>query len=149
MVIGDAECSRSERQNIDKSSTLLALELHVIVRTYRGRGQGTNRSASAVGATMADLTSHVGEDELPMDILVWIIIGLIAGGIASLIVPGRTPAGAIGAVVVGILGGLLGGWIFEALFDMDSSTNWIGSIIVAIIGAVIILYAMRAVDQRT
>lgn len=83
------------------------------------------------------------------DILIWILIGLVAGGIASLIVPGRTPAGAIGAVVIGILGGLLGGWLFETLFDMDSSTSWIGSIIVAIIGAVVILYALRAVDKRT
>lgn len=84
-----------------------------------------------------------------MDILIWILIGLVAGGIASLIVPGRTPMGIIGAVIVGILGGLLGGWLMEVLFDMDSSTSWIGSIIVATIGAVIILFALRAVQQRT
>lgn len=82
------------------------------------------------------------------DILIWILIGLVAGGIASLIVPGRTPAGAIGAVVIGILGGLLGGWIWEEVFNMGG-TSWIGSIIVAIIGAVIILYALRAVDKNT
>lgn len=84
-----------------------------------------------------------------MDILVWILIGLVAGGVASFIVPGRTPMGMIGAIVIGILGGLLGGWLFEALFDMDSSTSWIGSLVIAIIGAVIILFALRAVEQRT
>ena len=82
-----------------------------------------------------------------VQILVWLVIGLIAGGIASMIVPGRTPAGAIGAVVVGILGGLLGGWILD-LLDVSNSLNWIGAIIVATVGAVIILYAMRAMDSR-
>nr|MDQ3044522.1 GlsB/YeaQ/YmgE family stress response membrane protein [Chloroflexota bacterium] len=81
------------------------------------------------------------------EILVWLIIGLIAGGIASMIVPGRTSAGAIGAIVVGILGGLLGGWILDVL-DVDNSLSWIGALIVATIGAVIILYALRAMDGR-
>ena len=84
-----------------------------------------------------------------MEILYWLLIGLVAGGVASFIVPGRTPMGMIGAIVVGILGGLLGGWLFDAVFDMDTSTNWIGAVIVAIIGAVIILFALRQVEQRT
>lgn len=82
------------------------------------------------------------------DIIVWLILGLIAGGIASLIVPGRTPGGTIGALVVGLLGGLLGGWIFD-LIGVDSNFTWIGSLIVAIIGAVIILFVLREVDSRT
>lgn len=79
-------------------------------------------------------------------LIVWLIVGAIAGGVASLIVPGRTPGGAIGAVVVGILGGLLGGWVLDAL-DVNDNLTWLGSLIVAIIGAVVILYALRKVDN--
>jgi len=60
-----------------------------------------------------------------------------------LIVPGRTPGGAIGAVVVGIVGGLIGGWVLDAL-DVNNNLTWIGALIVAILGAVAILYALRA-----
>ena len=80
-------------------------------------------------------------------VIVWLIVGLIAGGVASLIVPGRTPGGTIGAIIVGILGGLLGGWILDAL-DVSSNLSWLGSLVVAVVGAVIILYAMRAMTGR-
>lgn len=76
----------------------------------------------------------------------WLIIGAIAGGIASLIVPGRTPGGAIGAVVVGIIGGVIGGWLLDAIFDVGSY-SFLGSIVVAIVAAVAILYVMR--ETRT
>ncbi|MGI8644543.1 MAG: GlsB/YeaQ/YmgE family stress response membrane protein [Thermomicrobiales bacterium] len=76
-------------------------------------------------------------------LIVWLLIGLIAGGIASLIVPGRTPGGAIGALIVGILGGFLGGWILD-LLDVGFGYTLLGSIVVATLGAVIILYVLRA-----
>ena len=78
-----------------------------------------------------------------MEIIWWLVIGLIAGGVASLIVPGRTPGGAIGALVVGILGGLLGGWVLAAL-DVNENLTWLGSLVVAIVGAVVILYVLRS-----
>ena len=76
-------------------------------------------------------------------LLLWLLIGLIAGGIASLIVPGRTPGGAVGALVVGVLGGFLGGWILDAL-DVAFGYTLLGSLVVATIGAVIILFILRA-----
>lgn len=76
------------------------------------------------------------------DVLLWIIVGLIAGAIASAIVPGRTPGGVIGAIVVGIVGGLFGGWLLDVL-DINEDLTWIGSLVVAILGAVAILYALR------
>jgi uncharacterized membrane protein YeaQ/YmgE (transglycosylase-associated protein family) len=63
-------------------------------------------------------------------------------------VPGRTPGGAIGAIIVGILGGLLGGWLMSLFFERGPVT-FIGSLVVAIIGAVIILFGMRAASSRT
>lgn len=78
-------------------------------------------------------------------VIVWLVVGAIAGGVASMIVPGRTPGGAIGAVIVGILGGLLGGWVLD-LLDVNNNLTWIGSLIVAILGAVVILFALRKAD---
>jgi uncharacterized membrane protein YeaQ/YmgE (transglycosylase-associated protein family) len=82
-------------------------------------------------------------------IIGWLIIGAIAGGIASLIVPGRTPGGAIGAIIIGILGGWLGGWLVSLFTRNNGPVTFIGSLIVAIIGAVIILYAIRAMSSRS
>ena len=83
-----------------------------------------------------------------MDFLWWIIVGLVAGGIASLIVPGRTPFGMVGALVIGIVGGLLGGWLLNTVLDLGVGGGIVGAILVAVIGAVIILYALREVDTR-
>ena len=80
-------------------------------------------------------------------LIVWLVLGLIAGDVASLIVPGRTPGGTIGALDVGLLGGLLGGWLLDLLGASDN-LNWIGSLVVAVAGAVGILYALRATNER-
>jgi uncharacterized membrane protein YeaQ/YmgE (transglycosylase-associated protein family) len=77
----------------------------------------------------------------------WIVIGLIAGAIASIIVPGRTPGGIIGVIIVGIAGGLLGGWLWSLVFGVGPST-FIGSLILAIIGAVIILSILHLLFRR-
>lgn len=76
------------------------------------------------------------------DIIIWLVIGAVAGAIASAVVPGRTPGGMVGAVIAGIVGGLLGGWALDAL-DVNENLTWIGSLVVAIVGAVIILLVMR------
>jgi len=81
------------------------------------------------------------------DIIIWLIIGLAAGAVASAIVPGRTPGGIVGALIVGLVGGLVGGWILDAL-DVKNSLTWIGSLIVAIVGAVTVVLASNASDAR-
>ena len=48
-------------------------------------------------------------------IIAWIIIGLIAGAIARLILPGRQGSGWLGALITGLLGAVLGGWISTLL----------------------------------
>lgn len=82
-----------------------------------------------------------------MSILAWLIVGLIAGFLARLALPGREPGpgGIVGDLIVGIVGALIGGWIFGA-FGMGGVTGInIGSIIVAFIGAVIFLLIWRAI----
>jgi uncharacterized membrane protein YeaQ/YmgE (transglycosylase-associated protein family) len=85
-----------------------------------------------------------------MEIIGAIIVGAIVGALASLIVPGRTPLGCIGVVLVGIAGGLLGGFLFDVIIGPDEDElNWIGSFLVALLGAILILVVIRAVSSRT
>ena len=74
-----------------------------------------------------------------MSILGWIVLGLVAGALARLLVPGRDPIGFIGTIVLGIVGSLVGGFLAEALFD-DEAVGLFGSVV----GAVLVLLAYNA-----
>ena len=76
-----------------------------------------------------------------MDILVWIIFGLVVGAVAKLLMPGRDPAGFIVTMLIGIAGALLGGWIGRAigLYNPGESAGFI----MAVIGAVVLLAIYR------
>ena len=83
-----------------------------------------------------------------MFILVWLVVGLIAGFLARYVVPGEGPGGVLGDLVVGVVGALLGGWIF-GLFGHSGVTGInIYSIVVALVGAVVLLFIARAVSGR-
>ncbi|HEV7888758.1 MAG TPA: GlsB/YeaQ/YmgE family stress response membrane protein [Acidimicrobiales bacterium] len=75
-----------------------------------------------------------------MAIIGFLILGLIAGAIARLLVPGRDPMGWVGTMVLGCVGALAGGFVARALGDSDG-VGLIGSII----GAVVVLLLYRAV----
>ncbi|MGZ3599417.1 MAG: GlsB/YeaQ/YmgE family stress response membrane protein [Ktedonobacterales bacterium] len=79
-----------------------------------------------------------------MGIIAWIIVGGIAGWLASLVVRG-TGLGLIGDIIVGIVGGLIGGFLLSLLLPGSFSVTGfnIGSIIVAFIGAVVLLLLVR------
>ena len=79
---------------------------------------------------------------------VWILIGLIAGAMAGWFVPGRERMGCIGTTVVGIIGGLLGGWLWTGLLGQDAAGGILGAIVLAILGAVLVLLALRAMRTR-
>ncbi|HEX6542554.1 MAG TPA: GlsB/YeaQ/YmgE family stress response membrane protein [Ktedonobacterales bacterium] len=80
------------------------------------------------------------------NVLAWIIVGGIAGWLAGLIVQG-TGLGIIGDIIVGIIGALIGGFIVSLLLPGTFGFTGfnIGSLIIAIIGAVILLLILRAV----
>jgi uncharacterized membrane protein YeaQ/YmgE (transglycosylase-associated protein family) len=81
-------------------------------------------------------------------ILVWIIIGLIAGALAKLIMPGDDPGGIIVTILIGIAGAFVGGFLLS-LIGMGEG-GWIWTIIVATIGAIILLAIYRMlVGART
>ena len=82
-----------------------------------------------------------------MGFFAWIIFGLIAGIIAKLIMPGKDPGGFIVTIIIGILGALLGGWIGTALgFGSVDGFN-IGSFVIAVLGAIVLLILYRVVKR--
>ena len=87
-----------------------------------------------------------------LGLIVWlIIIGLIAGAIARLVVPGRDPIGILGTILLGIVGSFVGGFLGYVLFHKDSQEGFVqpSGIIGSIIGAVIVLLIYRAVSGRS
>ncbi len=84
-----------------------------------------------------------------MSIIAWLVVGAIAGWIASMVVPGDEGYGWIGGLIAGIIGAIVGGWIFGALTGenfMDHLT--IGTIIAAIVGAIIVVFVWKMVARR-
>ncbi len=84
-----------------------------------------------------------------MNILAWIIFGALAGWIASIIMKTNAEQGAIGNIVVGILGAFIGGFAVRLLTGSDVNGFNIVSLIVAVIGAVILLAIYKAVRGRS
>jgi uncharacterized membrane protein YeaQ/YmgE (transglycosylase-associated protein family) len=80
-----------------------------------------------------------------MTILSWIVVGLIAGFLAGMVVKGGG-FGLLGDIIVGVVGGLLGGWISVKLLHIGNMTGInLGSILIAFIGAVVLLLVIRLV----
>lgn len=78
-----------------------------------------------------------------MSWLVWIVLGLVAGIIAKLIMPGRDPGGFIVTTIIGIVGALLGGFISVQLGYGDVSGFDLRSILIAVLGAILLLVIYR------
>ena len=83
-----------------------------------------------------------------MEILAWLIVGLISGVLASLVV-GGTGYGIIGDIVVGIVGAFVGGWLFSAAGWGSPFGGLAGTIFVAFIGAVVLLVIIHLVRGGT
>jgi uncharacterized membrane protein YeaQ/YmgE (transglycosylase-associated protein family) len=81
-----------------------------------------------------------------MDIVTWLIVGLVAGVLASMIV--GSAGGIIVDIVVGIVGAFVGGWLFRAEGWHAPFAGLAGTIFVAFIGALILLVILRLVGGR-
>jgi uncharacterized membrane protein YeaQ/YmgE (transglycosylase-associated protein family) len=84
-----------------------------------------------------------------MGIIAWIVVGLIAGALAKLILPGDDPGGIIVTILIGIVGAFLGGFIFSLFGGAGVSGFNIWSILVATVGAIVLLLIYRLVAGRT
>ena len=80
--------------------------------------------------------------EVRMDMLTWLIVGLIAGLLASAVV-GGIGYGILGDIIVGIVGAVIGGWLFTALRVSSPVGGLPGTVLVAFIGAVVLLVLIR------
>ncbi|MDL2269594.1 GlsB/YeaQ/YmgE family stress response membrane protein [Desulfosarcina sp. OttesenSCG-928-A07] len=75
-----------------------------------------------------------------MGILSWIIFGLIAGALAKWIMPGKDGGGIIITMLLGIVGAVVGGWIATFLgFGKVTGFN-VGSLVIAVVGALVVLF---------
>jgi Predicted membrane protein len=78
--------------------------------------------------------------EVKMGWLSFIILGLIAGAIAKLILPGKQGGGWIATLILGVVGALLGGWLAGLIFNIGYDDFWsIQSWLIAIVGALVVL----------
>lgn len=82
-----------------------------------------------------------------MGIISWILLGLVAGGLAKWIMPGKDPGGLFMTMLIGIAGALVGGWIGSRIgFGSVTGFN-LGSVATAVGGALILLAAYRALKK--
>jgi uncharacterized membrane protein YeaQ/YmgE (transglycosylase-associated protein family) len=83
-----------------------------------------------------------------MSILVWIVFGGLAGWIASMFAGTNQRQGMFGNIIVGILGAVIGGWIMSSLGYGDISGFNLYSFVVAVLGAVLLLFIWKMVTGR-
>lgn len=79
-------------------------------------------------------------------LLTMLIVGLIAGALASFVL-GGTGLGLIGDLIIGICGAFVGGWIFRRLELNVPVGGILGTILVAFVGAVVLLFIIKAITR--
>jgi uncharacterized membrane protein YeaQ/YmgE (transglycosylase-associated protein family) len=84
-----------------------------------------------------------------MGIISWVVIGLLAGLLARWIMPGSGPAGFFITALIGMAGASIGGFIVRLLGGAGATDFNVWSILVAILGAIILLFLYGLIDRRT
>lgn len=86
-----------------------------------------------------------------MSLIIWLVIGLIAGFVARAVVPGNDSMGVVGTIVLGLVGSLVGGFLGNLISGGDFPGDlWDpAGIIGSIVGAIVALIAYRAMNSRT
>jgi uncharacterized membrane protein YeaQ/YmgE (transglycosylase-associated protein family) len=80
------------------------------------------------------------------DLVTWLVVGLVAGLLASLVVGGY---GLLADIVIGILGAFVGSWLFQKMGWIPPLHGIGGTIFVAFIGALVLLVVLRAIRRIT
>ena len=84
-----------------------------------------------------------------MSIILWILLGLVAGALAKAIMPGDDPGGIIVTILIGIAGAIVGGFLWNLITGNSSYSDFdIGGIIIAVIGSIILLAGYRMIAAR-
>lgn len=85
---------------------------------------------------------------MDLSIFGWIIVGLLAGALAGFFVPGRERYGCLGTMLIGIAGGFLGGFLWVNVLNQDRASGWLGALVLATLGSVIVLLILRAMRRN-
>jgi uncharacterized membrane protein YeaQ/YmgE (transglycosylase-associated protein family) len=84
-----------------------------------------------------------------MNLFTWVLLGLLAGGIAKLIFPGKDPGGCLVTAGIGILGALIGGLLGTTVFGWGTVTGFnLKSLGIAVLGSLVLLAIFRLVTVR-
>jgi len=105
---------------------------------------GASTLVSRVAASAPDLAMVPGMDNV---IVTWLVVGFIAGALASYVSRG-TGFGLAGDIVLGIVGAFIGGWGFRELHWHAPFAGLPGMIFVAFVGAVALLFVIRLINGR-
>ena len=79
----------------------------------------------------------------------WLIVGLIAGALARLIMPGRDPMGIIATILLGIVGSVIGGLVSWAIWGSNNGRFQPAGLLLSILGAIIVLWIWRMMRSRS
>jgi uncharacterized membrane protein YeaQ/YmgE (transglycosylase-associated protein family) len=115
--------------------SILSLEMHLVV--------------PLCSSHLVPTANNFRDRGKQMGILSWIILGLVAGAIAKLLMPGRDPGGWIVTMLLGIAGAIVGGWIGSMLWGSPGATGVnLSSIGLAVLGAIVLLAIYRMIVGR-
>lgn len=80
-----------------------------------------------------------------MDLLGWILLGLIAGSLSGWFVGTRSVQGCLPTIVVGMVGGIVGGWLAREL-GFGQAEGLVGALIFATLGSILVRIVLRAIE---
>lgn len=103
-------------------------------------------SAVLIAASEAEPEAGSGlSDLLGSGLVSWLILGLIAGTVAKVILPGRDPGGIFGTALIGVAGAFIGGWLSSAFLDRQVSNNFVDPAlwVSAVAGSLVLLVGYR------
>lgn len=82
-----------------------------------------------------------------MEIIGYLVIGIIAGGVSGWFVGVRSVSGCLPTLAVGLIGGIVGGWLSREL-GLGDAQGFVGATILAIIGAIVVRIVLKTIETR-
>ena len=139
---GAADAARMPLRAELVRASIRSLLLALVVLLWTGAALAYDQDASVHGNYRGQCRRLVSNPGAHLEILIWLAVGLIAGLLASSVV-GGIGTGLIGDIAVGIVGAFVGGWLFSTLRIGVPVGGVPGTIIVAFVGAILLLVLFR------